>query len=388
MDIYDFIVIGGGMMGAPCARYLAEAGHSVALIAAPEPADVQSWTGPLGSHFDAARITRHVAADADWALASARSIARYADLEARSDLRIFHETGALMAGPVEGPLADWTRGFRDVATRVTGATLIDTDDARSRLGLALPAGSVVSHEATGGGWMDPRAMRQASQALAAEGGATILPLHATAREDSTVTLANGTRIGADHVIVATGPHTASDGLLPARPALKVWARTIAFAELSEAEGARLADMPSVIWVPEGWDYDLYMLPPVRYPDGRLYLKIGGQVDSPRIESAADMTAWFRSGGDAAVADRLMTEMRAVLPGLAIERSTPGPCAVVWSATGYPYIERLSDRVTVLCGGNGASAKCGDEWGRLSAIAATGGRLDGEGYACDFRAVWA
>ncbi|WP_298429860.1 FAD-binding oxidoreductase [uncultured Jannaschia sp.] len=388
MDSYDFIVIGGGMMGAPCARYLAETGRSVALVAAPEPEDVQSWTGPFGSHFDAARITRHVAADPDWALASARAIARYADLEARSGQRIFHETGALMAGPTDGPLADWTRGFRQVAAGVPGATMLDTAEVRARLGLALPPGSIASYEATSGGWMDPRAMRQASQALAVQAGATLYTQHARARDDSTVTLADGTRIGADHVIVATGPHAASDGLLPARPALKVWARTIAFAELSEAEGARLAAMPSVIWAPEGWDHDLYMLPPVRYPDGKLYLKIGGQVDSPRIESAADMTAWFRSGGDAAVADRLLAEMRAVLPGLTTVRTMPGPCAVVWSATGYPYIERLSDRVTVLCGGNGASAKCGDEWGRLGAIAATGGRLNGEGYACDFRAVWA
>jgi sarcosine oxidase len=170
--------------------------------------------------------------------------------------------------------------------------------------------------------------------------------------------------------------------------MTVWARTVAFARLSEAEGARLAAMPSAIWVPEGWDHDLYMLPPVRYPDGQLYLKIGGQKDGPKIASGAEMRDWFHGPGDAGVGARLMAEMRRVLPGLAVEAESIGPCAVVWSATNYPYIERLDETVTILCGGNGASAKCGEEWGRLGALAATGGDPAAEGYACDFRAAWA
>ncbi len=386
MQRFDFVVIGGGMMGAPCARYLAEAGHAVAIVAAPEPQDAQGWDGPWGSHFDAARITRHVAADADWALASARSIARYGDLEARSGRRIFHEVGALMAGPPVGPMAGFTDGFLAVARRV-GAEVLDADTVRTQLGLALPQGDVASWEAQGGGWMAPRAMRAAQQDLAVAAGAVLFPQAAGARAGGVITLADGSQVEGGHVVVATGPHAASDGLLPAMPKMKVWARTIAFARLSEAEGARLATMPSVIWVPEGWDHDLYLLPPVRYPDGRLYLKIGGQLDSPRIGSGTETAAWFRSGGDGAVAARLMAEMRALMPGLQVEAESAGPCAVVWSETGYPYIERLSDRVSVLCGGNGASAKCGDEWGRLGALVATGGGLAAEGYGQGFGAVW-
>ena len=388
MQAFDIIVIGGGMMGAPCARYLAEAGHSVALVAAPEPSRPADWSGPFGSHFDAARITRHVASDPDWTLASARSIARYGDLETRSGHRIFHEVGAVMAGPRTGPLAEWTEGFLSVTAGLSpAAEILDAAEMRARLGLAIPPGDVASLEARGGGWMDPRAMRDAQQMLAVAAGAVHVEQAATARERSSVILADGTRISGGHVVVATGPHAASDALLPAEPAMKVWARTIAFARLSEAEGARLAMMPSVIWVPEGWDHDLYMLPPVRYPDGRLYLKIGGQLDSPRIRSAADMRDWFRGPGDPSVGMRLMAEMRRILPGLEVEAESTGPCAVVWSETGYPYIDRAGNGVTVLCGGNGASAKCGDELGRLGARIATGDSLGSEGYRTDFKAVW-
>jgi sarcosine oxidase len=230
-------------------------------------------------------------------------------------------------------------------------------------------------------------MREAQQALAVAAGARLVPQAAVARDGTTITLADGARLAAEHVVLATGPHAASDGLLARRPAMTVWARTVAFARLSEAEGARLTALPSLIWVPEGWDHDLYMLPPVRYPDGRLYLKIGGQLDGPRIRSGAEMDAWFRGPGDAEVGGRLMAEMRRVLPMLEVEAETTGPCAVVWTKTGKPYVAPAGPGVTVLCGGNGAAAKCGDELGRLGAVVARGESLAAEGYAATFEAAW-
>ncbi|SFI94055.1 NAD(P)/FAD-dependent oxidoreductase [Jannaschia pohangensis] len=387
MERFDFVVIGGGMMGAPCARHLAEAGHRVALVAAPEPAVKAEWQGPFGSHFDAARITRQVAADPDWALLSQRSIARYGDLEARSGQTIFREVGALMAGPTDGPLAGFTEGFLAVAQSVEGAEILSAGDIWEALGLALPDESEVCLERRGGGWIDPRAMRHAQVMLAAHAGARIVPQAAVARNGDVVALADGERIGGDEIVVATGPHAGSDGLLPLVPSMKVWARTIALARISETMARRLAGMPSVIWVPEGWDHDLYLLPPVRYPDGHLYLKIGGQLDSPRIHSAADMRDWFHGTGDAAVGARLMTQMRELMPDLKVQATHTEPCAVVWTDTGFPYVARVAEGLTVLTGGNGAAAKCGDELGRLGAMVARGQDISGEGYATDFRAVW-
>ncbi|SDZ19402.1 sarcosine oxidase [Jannaschia faecimaris] len=378
------------MMGAPCARYLAEAGARVALIAPPEPELKSASQGPFGSHYDAARITRRVAADPDWSLLSRRSIDRYRDLENRSGLSIFHEAGALMSGPEDGQMADsFTNRFLAVAEALPRSPLqMGTGDVWERLGLALPSGSIATYEETQGGWIDPRAMRDAQIKLTRAAGAVVIAHAATALDHGRVTLADGTRIEADQVTVATGPHAGSDGFLPRSPRMKVWSRTIAFARLSEDTGAALAQMPSVIFVPQGWDHDLYVLPPVRYPDGHLYLKIGGQLDSPRIRSADDMRDWYHGQGDITVGERLLQELSGLLPGIPFKTTNTAPCAVVWTSTGFPYIERLDDTVTALIGGNGAAAKCGDELGRLGAMVSMGQEISDEGYVNDFRGAWA
>lgn len=369
-------------MGAPCARHLAEAGHRVALVAPPEPAPGSD--GPWGSHFDAARITRRVAADADWSLLSRRSIARYRDLEARAGHAVFAEVGGVMAGFRTGPLAGFTEGFTKVAEALDDPLKTQGDAG----GWRLAEGTVSIHERRKAGWIDPRAMRAAQQALALGAGATVFRAPAVARSGRDVTLADGTVLSGGHVVVATGPNAASDGLLPARPRMTVWARTVAFLEVAEAEAARLSALPAVIWVPgPSWDHDLYALPPVRYPDGRWRLKVGGQKDGPVIESGEAMAEWFAGDGEAAVADRLLDAFRRILPPMDEQAVSRGPCAVVWTETGYPYIDDAGPGVTVLTGGNGSAAKCGDELGRLGAVIASGGTLDGEGYATSFRAVW-
>ena len=384
MTRFDHVVVGGGMMGAPCARHLAEAGHRVALVAAPEPRP--GGPGPFASHHDAARVTRRVASDEDWSLLSRRSIARYRDLEQRSGRRIFREVGGVMAGFREGPLAAWTERLLSIA-----AALDDPPPTTKggESGWSLPEGAMGTWERREAGWIDPRAMRDAQVALARRAGATLFPAAAVARAGRDVRLADGTILSAGHVVLATGPHAASDGLLPRRPAMTVWARTVAFWEVGEAEAARLATLPTCIWAPgPDWDYDLYALPPVRYPDGRWRIKVGGQKDGPQIGSAAEMARWFGGGGgDPAVGRALLRELRRVLPDVRVERETFGPCAVVWTPTGHPYIDEATDGVTVLAGGNGAAAKCGDELGRLGALRATGASLAAEGYRAPFGARW-
>lgn len=384
MTDVDFAVIGRGLMGTACARHLAEAGHGVVLIGPDEPTDPGIHDGPFASHHDAGRITRILAHDAVWSRLSARSIARYRDIEARSGIGFYHPVGGMMAAPGEGPGAAFGDGFLGVAEaeripheRFEGKRLADRFPM-----FRFPAGTRAAWDPAGG-WIDPRAMRRAEEALAVRAGASVIAEPAVSRRGGTVTPASGATLRAGHVVVATGGYVGMDGLLPFAPEIRVLARTVAFAELTETEAAALEGMPTLIFVPEGQPHDIYLLPPIRYPDGRLLVKIGGEADSPRLTSIADMTSWFRGAGNRVAGEKLVEELRRVMPDLPLGRTSTGACAVVFTSTGKPYIGRLDAETTILTGGNGAGAKCADELGRLGAVVAAGGVLSDEGFGCTF-----
>ncbi|NKX45327.1 NAD(P)/FAD-dependent oxidoreductase [Roseicyclus persicicus] len=389
MGTVDVAVVGRGLMGTACARHLAGAGLRVALVGPDEPADRAAHDGPFGSFHDAGRITRAIAQDPVWARLATRSIARYAELEARGGLPFYNARGGLMAGPATGPMAGFTAGVLDTSARLglrhellAGPTLA----ARFPM-FRLPGDGVAVLDPVGG-VIDPRAMRLAEERLAVAAGAEVIATHAVARDGATLALADGGRVSADHVVLATGGWAAAQPLTGARPAMRVYQRTVLFAEVTEAEAARLSDMPSLIWVPEGSDTDLYLLPPVRYPDGRLRLKIGGEADSPEARDGAALNAWFRTEGSAAAGAALRDALTTLMPDLAIAGTSTGACAVSFTETGYPYIARLDAHVTLLTGGNGAAAKCADELGRLGALAALGGDVAAEGLGTDFGPVFA
>lgn len=375
-QMFDFAVVGRGMMGSACARWLAEAGHSVALIGPDEPADRAQFDGPFASHHDAGRITRRVSHDARWSAWSIASIARYRDLEARSGIGFFHEVGALMAGHKAGAMGGFVDGFLQVAKGLSPAPdIMDAGRVRSQIGYTLPEGSIASYEATGGGWINPRHHRQAQEYLAQLAGAHVIPEPATSLAPNRVATRSH-EIRAAEIIVATGGYARTSTLLPQIPKMRVYARTIAFAEV-----AGPLDLPTLIWVPQDIDDDLYMLPPIRYPDGKYYLKIGGEQDSPLLTTDAEMTDWFRTDGRAEAGAMLLAELRKVLPDVPWLSTHTEACAVTFTETGYPYIERIGDGLTLLTGGNGAGAKCCDELGRLGAEVALGHSVDG------FGAVW-
>lgn len=290
-------------------------------------------------------------------------------------------------------MSEFTKGMERLATEL-GAERPDVAEIRFRFGFALPDDAVVSFEPEGGGWVDPRAMRRAQEVLAQRAGAQIVPAVVINLNGEALTLmpshpavevSEGAArsafdtvpkipdvLRARQIVVATGGYAFTDDLLPRRPAMQVYARTIAFAQIQ----GPIPKMPTLIWVPEDIEDDLYMLPPIQYPDGRWLMKIGGEIDSPLLTNDAEMTAWFQGQGRAKAGERLLAQLRRLLPDVPWLGTHFEPCAVSFTATGYPYIDRVDDNLTLLTGGNGAGAKCCDELGRLGAEVAQGGQAPG------------
>ncbi len=354
-------IVGAGLIGSAAARHLAKAGHDVTLIGPGEPADWAAHTGVFASHYDEGRITRMNDRRAFYARVSAASIRRYAEIRAESGIAFFTECGALIAGGSENMAAvgTATEGL-DV-----GSELLDADGLKRRFPfLALPDGYSGAYEPKHAGHISPRNLVAAQQEAARRHGAARMAEEATIVAPGRVT--TPTRlIDADEVIVSAGGWT--DDLL-GRKELSVYARTVAFHEIETAEAKRLAAMPSLVM--ESPD-DIYVLPPVHYPDGKLWLKLGGDPEDVELPDRAAITDWFRSGGSPKIGEYLTERIKEIIPGLAFEARFHKPCVTTWSNDRLPDIRRLHDGLTVAAAGNGAGAKCSDELGRMAAAIATG-----------------
>ncbi len=386
----DVIVVGAGLWGSACARHLCEMGVSTVLVGPEEPVECSSHTGVFASHYDEARITRRLASDRDWSRLAQASMARYAEIETRSGVRFHAPVGALMVGGQKGAGSEFMTQTQTVAHNegfahevLEGAALAERFPF-----LSFPEGTLGLYEEAGGGWINPRKHVQAEIAIAQQLGAKlhrseVVQIHEQAGTAS-VHCADGSVFEGQKIVVACGAFSKAAQLLPEPVLLRVYARTIAFLEIGEKEARRLRDMPSIVYVPPGDVRDTYVLPPVRYPDGKTYLKIGGDPEDKELRTLDEMKAWFRSEGDAEVAAMLAAQLQSLMPDLQVESVSHGSCATSFTPKGTPLIYPQSDCVFVLTGGNGAGAKCADEVGRLGALVVSGEGLPADRYESDFR----
>lgn len=355
-------VLGCGLFGAAAARHLAKSGHEVTLIGPSEPDDKRSHRGVFGSHYDEGRITRKNALDPFWVGVSKAAISRYGEIEAESGISFYTAAGAMMAGR-----SDYIKRV-DAATDVhgVGCEKLDASHLAERFSyLSFPSDFVARYEADEAGYVSARNLVAAQTEAARRHGAVIVNDTVTGfkeRPDHVQIVTQTQTYCADQVLVAAG--AMSDLLLGRAPELDVYQRTVALFELDETEVGRLAGMPSLVF--ESAE-SCYVLPPIRYPDGKFYLKIGGDPEDIPLRGEAEIGNWFRAGGSAQVRDKLEEIIRALIPGLAVRAVSMDACVTTWTKTRLPEISALSKRVALCGGGNGAGAKCSDELGRLGAV---------------------
>lgn len=388
---FKYIVVGRGMMGAAAARHLAETVDGVALIGPGEPADIKSHRGVFASHYDEARITRTIDGDADWALLANRSIARYADIAARSGVEFYAPVGCLMVGPERGGDNPFVDDVRKAAARLGVSTeLLDGEGLESRFPyFSFEPGCEGVFERANAGYVNPRGLVKAQAVLAEKAGVTLIDdiVVSTRQEDgrARVETASGAAYTADRVLVAAGGFSITKDLLPQPVALDVYARTVAFFEVDEGDLDQYADMPSLIYEPRDTTKHIYLLPPVRYPDGKFYLKIGGDPDDKRLGSDPEIREWFRSGGRESVRDHLSEIVGSLVPSIDLSRVSMAACVVSKTQSGYPAIGfTASPKIAVLTGGNGTAAKSSDEIGRLGAVLLRDGEIADGAFSTDFK----
>jgi sarcosine oxidase len=370
MRAMKLAVIGRGLIGAAAARHLCKMGHDVALVGPDEPADFSRHNGVFGSHYDEGRITRRFDPEPFWVQMNCAAISRYGEISAESGVEFYREVGVLHVGSGESP---------DVASvgRITAEAgiLCEAYDgaglAERFLYLGSTAGMQGYFEPQNAGYISPRRLVRAQTIAAERAGARVINEPALGISESGSGVTIRTRSGdveAERVLVAAGGHTQS--LLGQSLGFTVFGRTVALFRLGTAEVQRLAGMPSMRCIGPKGD-NPYVLPPIPYPDGQTWLKLGGDpVDLP-LESEQDIKDWFRSGGSIPVADVLQKKILDRVRDLKFEERRVVPCMTTFAKSGLPCIGPLSERVIVAFGCYGKSAKCSDELGRLGGMAMLG-----------------
>ncbi len=372
---FDVAIIGNGMIGAAATRYLSAAGLQVAGIGPDEPAQWKSHAGVFASHYDQGRITRIIDVDMGWGLLGKRSIEAYGEIEARSGIRFHGAASCLRVSPDPSAAGDTLLQAEAVGRALNAAFTIEREG--EGLGeifpfLHFPSGSMALWERGGAGYINPRQLVQAQLTIATQQGATIIPEAVatlkTEPDGATITTTSGQTIQASRVLIAAGAYS---GFLLKRPLdLRRKAATILLVELSPAEANRLRALPSIINRLDNHPIlaSTYSVPPLVYPDGKIYLKIGAMLRNPTyLHTAAEIQAWFHGDGDLAERDALRQVLLTMVPGLDGLSFQSKPCVMTYTAHDYPYIGQIDDTVYVAAGGCGSAAKSSNELGRIAAL---------------------
>ena len=365
-----FLIVGNGMFGAAIARHLAP-NANVTVVGPEARAD---GSGGYGAHHDEGRIIGDLSRDPVWSELNRRARDGMTEL----DPTLITSCGALTATTRDGP------DYLSVAAQLrehSGA------DIRTLTADAACAGfpmvrfgpdETILHQPAAGHFSPRRYVALAMQSAQANGAAitsgTVRALH-TSATGTEAELDDGRRLRAEAAIVASGSFAAGSDLLPVPTALRAKSEVYVMAELDDQQAAGLDAMPCINrMIGHPMLSDLYVLPPIRYPDGRTYLKFGANTMIDHwLPDPAAVRAWYDHGDDNGPLSALREVLTDLLPDVRIRSWHTRRCADAYTAHRHPYIDILEPgRLIVALGGNGRGAQAANAVGYVTArLALTG-----------------
>ena len=386
--VCDVCVVGKGLLGSAAARHLAEMGLDVLLLGPDEPPVRSEHSGVFGSHYDSGRITRIIDTDLYCARIAEASIARYRDLEESSGIDFFESVGHLAVSPVKDYISDITNTARQLGVDFKSLTDDELVDAFPYFSFDDEVSGVYEHST--GGYVNPRNLikAQSEMVLNAKSGILAEPVSAIEKcgDFFEVFTESGKKVRANEVLVASGVF--SEKLIQGDKELdlEICESTVVLAELREEDVIGLEEMPSVIFRHESeLEKGVYLLPPIRYPERKTYLKIGHSESRPMSDPETNLVKWFQGDGDQVIADWLKSQLFSLLPNTSFANIKTESCAVSRSSTGRQFIDAIDESgIHVLLAGNGYSAKSSDELGRIAAHKIIFGEVPEEYSDIDFR----
>jgi len=199
MKKYKFIVVGNGLIGSAAARYLSKEcendhdhdhddhddgdddhddrddDHDVAIIGSPEPEDQSRHDGVFSSHYDQGRLVHQQSLDPIWSEICNRAVDNYGMLEEKSGIKFHGAVGRVLANKFSdvqrSELLTWMaeqKKIHGIQYRYFGAD--DRSWKEMFPYLDFPPGFEVFYDPAPSGFINPRRLIAAQNAIAKEQG--------------------------------------------------------------------------------------------------------------------------------------------------------------------------------------------------------------------------
>jgi len=387
MTDIDIIVVGRGLIGSAAARQFSKAGKSVVIIGPSEPDDYHSHSGVFGSHYDSGRIVRILDPDPYYALIAKASISQYRPLENQTGTSFFHEVGYLSVTNN----SDYFTNVKAVQREyLPDAEYFSQKESVEQFPyFNFPKDVKIIYQQTMGGYINPRNQIVAqNKALELYGGRIINDVVIEIGHNDTAisVYTNNEKLKCRKVIIATGAYANIGGLIPKKIEYEVVPHTVVYGEITNQHLPSLKGMPSLSYR-YGNDQMryIYFMPPVLYPDGKHYVKIGHSFGSSLPINKESLTKWFQSDGDLTRVEWLKDTLKNLLPSINFKSFSSKSCVTSRSPTGKQYIDQFEDKqIFSILADNGQCAKSADELGCIAKEFVLNGRFPKQFNQEDFK----
>ena len=392
--IFDYIVIGKGLIGSAAARYLIHSQKNVMVIGPDEHFDINEAI-VFSSHYDQGRVQRIIGIDDVWTLLNLQSSAQYNFLEKESGIAFHSGVGCLYVNPagVDSYLEQVEKQANYFKLKYN--FFEDGEAIHKTFGdFSFPASSVAMFENSPSGYINPRLLIKAQLNLFRKNNGIVINDVANeigyGEDYLEIKTISGDIYRAKRILLCPGAFINFFNLTKNKLALSLKGETTLLANVTSQEAERLSKLPSLLYEIDNPAYkNVYLIQPVQYPDGKYYLKMGCNLPGDiYFDTFEDIRDWFRNGPSDNNLEVLKDALLKIIPGLQAKEYFTKRCIVSFTKHRKPYIGRLDDQgLFVACGGNGYSAMCSDALGSIASHLLTKGVFPKEYSAATFKPVF-
>ncbi len=385
----DVLVIGKGLIGSAVAKHVSASGKKVIITGPDEPDDYEQ-AAIFSSHYDQARVQRLIGKDEAWTRLNVDSAKAYPFIEKESGIRFHTPVGCLYVNPHQQDA--YLQQAPALSKQFsTSPVFYDQHETLSTTfpDFQFPQGSSGLFEPGPSGYINPRLLLKAQLSLFREKGGmeSSQTIHSLSDHNGvyTAVAADGTTFHASAVILAPGSFANFLPLSPRKVDMQAKSEVVLLARLSEHEIDRLKNLPSLLYEINTPELDgIYLLPPVKYPDGETYLKLGCNMpEDIYFNSLEEVQAWFRHGDSEALAGKIRQALFTLMPSLVTDSFITKRCIISRTEHGRPYIGSVDGKGLYFAGGcNGYSAMCSEAIGRVTASLLQENKFP-DGYEADW-----